>query len=77
MPAKGFKLVIEGTNPEIVADIGGDVVIARHNAAPTSGAAGTLAGQAGPGSLLLTSTGAAYLNTGTKDAPNWVQITAA
>ena len=72
--AKGFKSIIEGVYPEVLADLGGDVVIARHNAAPTDGVSGTLAGVAGPGSLLLTTTGEAYLNLGTKAAPAWKAI---
>ena len=75
--AKGFKSIIEGTNPEIVSDLGLDVVIIRHNAAPTNGATGTMAGYAAPGSLLIVSDGAnsaLYINTGTKEAPNWTAV---
>jgi len=75
--AKGFKSVIEGVNPEIIIDLGLDVVIARHNATPENGATGTLAGHAAPGSLLVVSDGAnsaLYINTGTKAAPNWTAV---
>ena len=75
--ALGFKSVIEGVNPEIIIGLGHDVVIARHNAAPTDGVSGTLAGHAGPGSLLIVANGASsniYQNRGTKDSPTWVAI---
>lgn len=71
---KGFKSVIESVNPEVIIDLGLDVVIARHNAAPTSGASGTLAGIAGPGSLIIVTAGSSsnlYLNQGSKASPSW------
>ena len=73
--AKGFKGIIEGKFPEVVADFGNGLLIAVHNAAPTDGPSGTLAGQAGTGALLLTTTGEAYLNTGDATSPAWKAIT--
>ena len=75
--ALGFKSVITGENPEIIIDLGYDVVVARHYEAPTDGVNGTLAGHAGPGSLLIVANGASsniYQNRGTKDSPTWVAI---
>lgn len=71
---RGPKQIIESVNPEIVFDAGGGVVIARHNDTPTSGASGTLAGLAGKGSLLLSSTGNVYVNTGTDASPTWTEL---
>src|SRR5207244_2678288 len=43
--------------------------------APTNGAAGTGAGHAQPGSLCIDITnGKAYVNTGTKASPTWVEL---
>lgn len=75
MLPRGAKGIIESVNPEIIHWLGDGVVIARHDAAPSDGETGTLAGEAGPGSLLLVTTGNAYVNTGTIDAPTWTAVT--
>lgn len=76
--AKGWKSVLEGVNPEVIGDLGSDCVIARHNAAPVDGVSGTLAGVAGPGSLLIDVTGMnLYINGGTKTSPAWKLVTRA
>lgn len=72
--ALGWKTIIEGVNPEVVAEIGDDVVIIRHNAVPTNGVGGTGAGIAGPGSLVITTLGGLYINTGSKDSPAWSSL---
>lgn len=73
--ALGWKTIIEGVNPEVVAELGGDVVIIRHNAVPTNGVDGTGAGVAGPGSLVITTLGDLYINTGSKESPAWGSLT--
>ena len=51
---------------------GDDVLITTIAAAPTNGTSGTLAGFAGPGSLLIrTDTPTLYQNTNTKASPTW------
>lgn len=46
-----------------------------NNGAPTSGAAGTLAGFAGKGCLLIdVQNGILYINTGTQAAPTWTKV---
>ena len=70
----GHKAIVTGENPEIILDLGLDVLIARHNEAPVDGAAGTLAGKAGKGSVIFSTNGNQYRNTGTKDAPVWEVI---
>lgn len=74
----GHKSIVTGENPEIILDLGESCVIARHNAAPTSGTTGTLVGQAGPGSLLVDVTNKKwYVNKGTKASPSWKEVTVA
>jgi len=71
----GHKSIVTGENPEIILDLGESCVIARHNATPTSG---TLAAQAGPGSLLVDVTNKKwYVNKGTKALPSWKEVTVA
>ena len=72
--ALGWKTIIEGVNPEVVAELGANVVIIRHNAVPTNGVDGTGAGIAGPGSLVITTLGGLYINTGSKESPTWVSL---
>lgn len=72
--ALGWKTIIEGVNPEVVAELGEGVVIIRHNAVPTNGADGTGAGVAGPGSLVISTLGNVYINTGSKESPTWSSL---
>lgn len=44
------------------------------NGSPTNGTAGTFAGVAGPGSLLVTTEPALYQNTNTKASPTWTLV---
>jgi hypothetical protein len=41
---------------------------------PVDGTSGTLAGVAGPGSILMRTNGAVYVNTNTKASPTWVSL---
>ena len=73
----GHKSIVTGENPEIILDLGADCVIARHNAAPTSGATALLR-SGGPGSLLVDVTNKKwYVNVGTKASPSWKEVTVA
>lgn len=72
---RGWKSVIEGSALEVVAWLGNDVVIAVSTAAPTDGTSGTLAGQAGPGSLLVdVASKELLINTGTQASPTWTVV---
>lgn len=42
--------------------------------APVDGTSGTLVGVAGPGSILMRTNGAVYVNTNTKASPTWVSL---
>jgi hypothetical protein len=75
MPAKGVKQIIEGTTTEVVADLGNDVVIMLHNAAPDANVGANVAG---PGSMCIDYTNAnLYINGGTKAVPAWKLVTKA
>jgi hypothetical protein len=50
---------------------GNNTGIFNISGAPTNGTSGTLVGVAGPGSVLLRSNGAIYINTNTKASPTW------
>lgn len=50
---------------------GNNVGVFPRSGAPTSGTSGTLAGVAGPGSLLLRTDGTLYVNSNTKASPTW------
>lgn len=56
--------------------LGNDLMVVLTNAgAPTSGGAGTFAGYAGKGQLLVdTTNGVLYINTGTLAAPTWTIV---
>lgn len=70
------KEILEETNPEVVAELGNDVVIMIHNAAPTDGTTGATI--AGPGSLLIDRTNMnLYINGNTKASPTWKLVTRA
>ncbi len=51
-----------------------DTGVYPTNGAPTDGTSGTLAGIAGPGSVLLRNNGSVYVNTNTKASPTWVSL---
>ena len=52
-----------------------DLAIITNAGAPTSGAAGTFFGMAGPGCLLIDTTNKKlYINTNTKASPTWTVV---
>lgn len=73
---KGWKHVIEGSTVEVVADLGTDVILAvLRSGDPVNGTTGTLAGIAGPGSLLIAVNGKKlHINTNTKSSPTWTVV---
>ncbi len=50
---------------------GNNTGVFNVSGAPTSGTSGTLAGIAGPGSLLMSTSKILYINTNTKASPTW------
>lgn len=72
---KGFKSVIEELATEVIIDMGNGVVIARTSESVANGTTGTLAGQAGKGSLLINdNNGKLYINTSTLASPTWTVV---
>lgn len=65
--------VYRGGRPFIKPGVrfGNNTGIFNISAAPTNGTSGSFAGTAGPGSVLLRSNGAVYVNTNTKLSPTW------
>jgi hypothetical protein len=53
---------------------GNNTGLFNTSSAPTNGTSGTLAGVAGPGSLLMRTNGSVYINTNTKASPTWVSV---
>lgn len=71
----GFKQIVEGETTEVVADLGHDVVIMLHNAAPDATVGANVAG---PGSLCIDYTNMnVYVQAGTKAVPAWKLVTRA
>lgn len=67
----GFKAVDKDFYKKAVVRLVEDIVLHVMSGAPVDGASGTLAGIAGPGSIVLSTNGNIYSNTGTKASPTW------
>ncbi len=68
--------IYRGGRPFIKPGIrtGNNTGIFNTSSAPTDGTSGTLVGVAGPGSILMRTNGAVYVNTNTKASPTWVSL---
>lgn len=68
--------IYKGGRPFIKPGIrtGNDTGVFNTSSAPVDGTSGTLVGVAGPGSILMRTNGAVYVNTNTKASPTWVSL---
>jgi hypothetical protein len=68
--------IYRGGRPFIKPGIrtGNNTGVFNTSSAPTDGTSGTLVGVAGPGSILMRTNGAVYVNTNTKASPTWVSL---